>query len=293
MKTLKTLCFKSTLLIVCLIFSSFSPKYLTYSNNSYALSIEDAVKRNMITCYIISKGGHTGNCIDMKIKNLTLNKLMVKLESGRNLVSLDTNKQDILVVKEELFVMNPSQTQQKAVFGFCSQSHKGSPEKDGMYTIGEMKDKNIVKLTQHLAANKYPISAMQNAIWTLTNNRPIESIFHHNRDSIENLQEFVAQFTKSMSPWYSIEYTEPDSGMVSNIAKKIHGNVEARLPKNTVIKIVVYDMFNISQIRTELVTTENSNKHPFSVNVLSLPKGRYHIGFFTLGGRLDEKVFSI
>lgn len=293
MKTLKTLCFKSTLLIVCLIFASFSPKYLTYSNNSYALSIEDAVKRNMISCAIESKGGHTGNCVNMSVKNLTSTKLIVKLESGRNLVSLDTNSQDILVVKEELFVLNPSQTQHKEIFGFCSESHKSEPNKSDLFTIGEMKDKNIVKLTQHLAANKYPISAMQDAIWSLTNNRPVASIFHANRDSIENLQEFVAQFTKSMSPWYSIEYTEPDSGMASNTAKNIHGNVEARLPKNTVVKIVVYDMLNISQIRTEMVTSETANKHPFSVNVLSLPKGRYHIGFYTLGGRLDEKVFSI
>lgn len=292
MKTLKTLCFKSTLLIVCLIFASFSPKFQTY-NQQYALSIEDAILRNMIACDIESKGGHTGNCVDMRVKNLTPNRLVVKLESGRNLTSVDTNSQDILVVKEELFVLNPSQTQQKEVFGFCSQSHKSEPNKSELFTIGEMKDKNIVKLTQHLAANKYPISAMQDAIWTMTNDRPIASIFHNNRDSIVNLQEFVAQFTKSMSPWYAIEYTEPDSGMASNTAKSIHGNIEARLTKNTVVKIVVYDKFNIPQLRTEILTGEQANKHPFSVNVLSLPKGRYHIGFYTLGGRLDEKVFSI
>ena len=81
--------------------------------------------------------------------------------------------------------------------------------------------------------------------------------------------------------------------MASNTAKSIHGNIEARLTKNTVVKIVVYDKFNIPQLRTEILTGEQANKHPFSVNVLSLPKGRYHIGFYTLGGRLDEKVFSI
>lgn len=293
MKTLKTLCFKSTLLIVCLIFASFSPKYLTYTNQSYALSIEDAVKRNMILCVIESKGGHTGNCVDMNVKNLTSTKLIVKLESGRNLVSLDTNSQDILVVKEELFVLNPSQNQQKEIFGFCSESHKSEPHKSELFTIGEMKDKNIIKLTQYLAANKYPISAMQDAIWTMTNDRPIASIFHNNRDSIENLQEFVAQFTKTMSPWYSIEYTEPDSGLASNVAKNIHGNIDVRLAKNTVVKIVVYDKFNIPQLRTEILTSEQANEHPFSVNVQALPRGRYHIGFYTLGGRLDEKVFSI
>ncbi|MCB9174167.1 MAG: hypothetical protein H6589_06130 [Flavobacteriales bacterium] len=291
MKPLKDLCFKSTLLIVCLIFSSFSPKF--NSTNQFALSVFDALERNMVNCVITSKGGHQGNCIDMLVENKSPNRLVLKLESGRNLVSLDSNSQDILVVKEELFVLNPSQKQQKEVFGFCSQSHKSSPSSGEGYIVGEMKDKNIVALTQHLAVNKYPISAMQQAIWTMTNNRDIASIFHENRDSIERLQDFVAQFTKTMSPWYSIEYVQPDSGLVSDVAKSIHGNIEKRLPKNVVVKIVVFDKFNIAQIRTETITREQDNKHPFSVNVQSLPKGRYHIGFFTLGGRLDEKVFSI
>ncbi len=291
MKTLKTMCFKSTLLIVCLIFSSFSPKFNT--NNQFALSIFDAIERNMITCNITSKGGHEGNCIDMEVANTTSNKLIVKLESGRNLTSLDTNKQDILVVKEEIFVLNPSQKQHKEIFGFCSQSHKGSPSEGEGYKVGEMKDKNTVLLTQHLAKNKYPLSAMQQAIWTMTNGRDIASIFHINRDSIEELQNFVAQFTKTFAPWYSIEYESSDSTLVSDVAKNIYGNIEKPLAENTVVKIVIYDKFNIPQVRTEMVTREQSNKHPFSVNVQSLPKGRYHIGFYTLGGRLDERVFSI
>ena len=291
MKTLKTMCFKSTWLIVCLIFSSFSPKFST--NNQYALSIFDAIDRNMVTCTIVSKGGHEGNCIDMEVANTTGNKLILKVESGRNLESLDTNKQDILVVREEIFVLNPSQKQHKEIFGFCSQSHKGSPSKGEGYMVGEMKNKNIVLLSQYLANNKFPISAMQQAIWTLTDGRDIASIFHTNRDSIEQLQDFVAQFTQTMPPWYSIEYENSDSSVVSDVAKNIHGNIEKRLAKNTVVKIVVYDKFNIPQIRIEILTGELASKHPFSVNVQSLEKGRYHIGFFTLGGRLDERVFSI
>lgn len=291
MKSLIESCSRSIPIFLCLVFSSFSPKF--NSTGQYALSVFDAIDRNLINCTILSKGGHQGNCIDMTLVNKTSNRLILKLESGRNLLSLDTNKQDILVVKEELFVLNSMQKQQKEIFGFCSQSHKSSPENGEEYNVGEMKDKNIVALAQHLSSNKYPLSSMQQSVWTLTNNRNISSIFHENRDSIERLQDFVAQLTKIYSPWYSIEYELPDSGVVSNVAKSLHGNFEARLPKNEVVKIVVFDKFNIAQIRTEMIVTEQASKHAFSVNVKTLPKGRYHIGFYTLGGRLDERVFSI
>lgn len=293
MKTLKQLCFLSTLTFLCLIFSSFNSNSCVNKYYSHSISIEDALKKNLISCVIKSKGGHLGDCLDMSMKNVSKEKIIVRLESGRNLESNDTNFQNIMVVREEYFVLNPLETDKKNVFGFCSQSHKSTPKIESTYSVGEMSNKTLVLLAQHLSKNKYPISSMQEAIWTLTNGRPLTSIFHPKRDSIESLQNFVSSLSEEMAPWYSIEYTEPVNGLTSDVAKNVHGVLEARLSQNTVVKIVIYDKYNIPQLRTEFIATSNGFKHPFNVNVLSLPKGRYHIGFYTLGGRIQDNVFSI
>jgi len=257
------------------------------------MSIETALKHQLISYKSVNKGSHSGNCMDMEITNISKNKLVLKLESGRNLTSLDTNKQDILVVKEVLFVLNPAETIKKEIFGFCSQSHKSAPSTGETYAVGELKNDTIIQLTTFLSKNNYPLSAMQNAIWSLTNNRPVASIFHENRDSIESLQAFVAQFYEKVTPWYSIQYSDADSGMVSDKASTIYGEFDGRLDENTIVKIVIYDKYQISQVRKEIVTSQKGNKHAFSIAVHDLPSGRYEILFSTFGSRVDRKSFKI
>lgn len=289
MRSLKHLCLKSTLIILCLFFTSFQ-----FKTHLSAISIEQALINKLVGCKIVSKGGHEGNCIDFSLINQTNKPITVKLESGRNLLSEDTTKQDILVVREELFVLAPNEQQTKEVFGFCSQSHKASPSTGEDYIVGDMKDENTVKLTQYLAKNEYPLSAMQSAVWVMTNNRRVEGIYHQNRDSIQALMDYVSGLTKQFTPWYSIEYQQNENDLVSDLASSIHGNFDGYLEPNTKIKIVVFDKFNIPQLRKEMIVRDRGDSHSITVDVSSLEKGRYHLGIFlALGGRVDEKVFTI
>ncbi len=293
MKALKKMCLNGTAVFLCLILSSYHPQK-NYFISSNAISIESALKHDLISYEIVNNGSHKGECVTINLQNKTSRALNVTIEPGRNLVSVDTNKQDILIVKKALFVLAPMESSTKNLFGFCSQAHKSSPSKGEKYLVGEMKDANIIKLAEHLNKNKYPISAMQYAVWILTNNRPVASIFHENRDSIVGLQEFLSYRENKIIPWYSIEYMPNDStGMVSNKAKNIYGTLKADLEKGRVIKVVVYDLYNISQIRKDIKVPEKTKEQPIIVDVSELPKGRYRMLFTSLAGRIDEKIFWI
>ena len=292
MKALKKMCLYGTTAFLCLILSSYHPQK-NYSISSNAISIESALKHNLISYEIVNNGSYQGECVQINIQNKTSRALNVTIEPGRNLISIDTNKQDILIVKEALFTLNPMGSIVKNLLGFCSQAYKNAPSEGEKYLVGEMKDTNIIRLAEHLNKNKYPISAMQSAVWALTDNRPLASIFHEDRDSIVGLQEFLSYHKKQVTPWYSIEYMSTDSGMVSDNAKTIYGTLKADLEKGRVIKVVVYDLYNISQIRKDIKVPEKTKEQPIVVDVSELPKGRYRMLFTSLAGRIDEKIFWI
>lgn len=292
MKALKKMCLYGTAVFLCLILSSYHPKK-NYSISSNAISIESALKHNLISYEIVNNGSYQGECVQINVQNKTSRVLNVTIEPGRNLVSIDTNKQDILIVKEALFTLNPMGSIVKNLVGFCSQAYKNAPSEGEKYLVGEMKDTNIIRLAEHFNKNKYPVSAMQSAVWALTDNRPLASIFHEDRDSIVGLQEFLSYHKKQVTPWYSIEYMSTDSGMVSDNAKTIYGSLKADLEKGRVIKVVVYDLYNISQIRKDIKVLEKTKEQPIVVDVSELPKGRYRMLFTSLAGRIDEKIFWI
>ena len=108
------------------------------------------------------------------------------------------------------------------------------------------------------------------------------------------MQEFLAQYKNEIVPWYSLEYMPNDStGMVSNKVKTIYGTLKADLEKGRVIKVVIYDLYNISQIRKDIKVPEKTKEQPIMVDVSELPKGRYRILFTSLAGEIDEKIFWI
>lgn len=231
--------------------------------------------------------------MDMQLKNLQPYALKVKLESGRNLESMDTNAQDIIIVEERILALNGKQSIKEKLYGFCSQSYNKAPQLGDKYVLGEMADKKTIKLTKYLQKNKFPISAMQGAIWSVVNNIPVEAIHNTERDSIKDLQNFVAELTYRATPWYSIEYFQNSQNLFTGNAKRIYGNINGYIGDKTEAKIVVYDMFEIPHIRQELYIEKEAYEHPISVNVASLPKGRYHVRVYTSGGRVDEKVINI
>ena len=293
MNAFKKMCLCGTVIILCLILSSYHSSG-NYFKHLDAVSIEDALKYQLISIEATNLGSYSGECILMNLTNTTSRPLTVLIEAGRNFASEDTNKQDIVIIKETLFSLQPFGSQVKKLFGFCSQSHKGAPDENDQYTLGNMMPKEVVQLATHLNKNKYPVDAMQHAVWTLTNNRPISSVFHTDRDSIKGLQEFLAQYKNEIVPWYSLEYMPNDStGMVSNKVKTIYGTLKADLEKGRVIKVVIYDLYNISQIRKDIKVPEKTKEQPIMVDVSELPKGRYRILFTSLAGEIDEKIFWI
>lgn len=277
----------------CLISSSFHPIF--YGTTEKPIALDLALNKGMVGCEIASKGGYKGDCAKVTLSNKTNHLLNVELESGRNLVSLDTTKQDLMNVDDVIFVLEGNSSETKPVFAFCSQSSKSAPEQEERYVLGEMHDKNSVKLANYLSENKskVPVEAMQSAVWVLTDNRRIEGIYHEDRDSIQSLLAYVAGLTYKVTPWYGIEYEQQGDSLISNKAKTIYGNFEANLNENEVVKLVVYNMFNVDQIRKTIKTGRKGYNHPVSINVKDLKPGRYSILFITGGGRVDEKVFTI
>lgn len=64
-----------------------------------------ALEGKYVQTNFTSAGGYHGFCMNMRIKNLGTDTLFVLLEAGRRLNSVDDKNQDILIVKEELFVL--------------------------------------------------------------------------------------------------------------------------------------------------------------------------------------------
>lgn len=176
-----------------------------YASTTY--TVEEAAKKGLVKLLIKSKGGYTGNVIEMKITNLSNDCLSLRLEAGRRLDSKKETEQDILVTKSENFYVAAKKEQAFNVFGMCCQAHNSGPTINALYSVGKIADSGLVKLARFIDQNKYYSDyTAQQAVWTVSDNNSLASIENGDRKDVEKFRSFVSKLTGRPIPAYDLVY---------------------------------------------------------------------------------------
>jgi len=153
-----------------------------FTNSMFAnkcVSVEEAARKGLVKLSIKSRGGFTGEVIEMNIQNNTNQKLDLNVEAGRRLDSKNNTEQDILVTRSQEFFVNGKQSKTLKVYGMCCQAHNSSPKVNSIYNVGKLADSNLVKLANFIDKNKYyKDGAAQDAVWSISNKNSSSGFIH-------------------------------------------------------------------------------------------------------------------
>ncbi len=268
MKTIRKIGLSMSILIICL-------NHLLAKN---CLSLEDAGKRGLVKLIIKSKGGFTGDVIEMKIKNLKKQNLELMLEAGRRLDSKNQNEQDILVTKEQEFVLNSEQFITINVTGMCCQAGNSCPSKNSEYSIGKMADTNLIKLAAFIDANKYYNSfAAQQAVWSISDHKSIGGINDGDAAITESLKKYVSKITGRPIPKYDVSYERQSPQEVLGHVKTIDGIFEYDLSANGHVTIAIYNSTGrlVQTLIQDIPHQKGFNRLYFTFRTSGLEQGRY------------------
>jgi hypothetical protein len=191
-----------------IIFSLTIFQVLTSVKLSIALniSITEAIKSKLISVKVKSNSGLGVDCLNLKITNLKSRKINIVIEAGLLFIPRDTNVQNLILVKHEIYKLKPNQTLSKNINALCAQKHDNSPNKDLVFTTGNL----AIGLTK------------QFAIWV------DEKEYFKN----DNVQSAMWVFTDNSEPSFSI-YNEKDKEMLAFVAKAKNWNYDKLLAKYT------------------------------------------------------------
>jgi len=277
--------------IVLLAFVNFAEKK--------SISIEKAINEGITSAKIISKGGYSGDCITIKIENLSSKDTLIRIEPGRRLVSIDSTIQDILIIKELLLQLKGGETIYADIFGFCCQSSNGGPYSKAKYNVGFMEDSTMIELAEFFNVHIYPNSVMQSAVWCLSNDHSINSINGSEVDDKLKMAKLYRLLAKAKGieytyPWYAYSYVQDTSVVFTNEPEILFGEIEYTLDHQSSVDINIRDENNflVGSIMTEQPQDRNKYTYKFKYNVRSLKKGKYFLRVYADNQLKLEKVFK-
>lgn len=274
---------KFLLMITALMFCSFSVF-------SQAISLEEAIKRNIITYTIEGLSGeeipqgsssHFGKCLKATIQNHTASAVAIKIESGRFLQPQDTNVQRMLITKTSIVRIEPKKTATQNLYAMCSQSSKASPKKNNRFKNGKIADAPLLKLAKIIEKNNYHNATGQDAVWAIANGKDMSYKKPKNQAEREIFGHVQNTFKSKNVDTYN--------GMTLKIG------FELQLQKTSEISIKVFDEFGkcLKTLRSSASYTQGSHAFEFWIRETDFIPGKYQAVLFVDGRSVNKQDFEL
>ena len=259
------------------------------------ISIEEAVKRNLVSANFYSLSGHNGNCIEAVVLNNQAQEIAVFFEPGRIIDSQDNKLQNIILTKKVQLKIPANQKKIAQLFGFCCQLNNASPKHKSIYHLGKMADSSLVFLTQFLSKNNFDNQTQQNAIWCISDNNSLESI-PQKFDSCSNaLIELCAKLRNTPLPNNCFIYLDVPNRMFSDIKYYYKTKINYTKKRNSKLLIAVYDSLGntIKVIADNNFSNQKENDFKLCFSVYNWKKGKYYLRILEGNNKEFERVFEI
>jgi len=260
------------------------------------ISIEELTNKGLLETNIRGLGGYQEDCIEFDLQNKTSDTLLVYIEAGRRLTSVDTTIQDIFLVKNKKFKIFPRKKKKIKGYGFCCQSNKHAPYADAVFNIGHLAPDDWILLAEVINKNDFPAQSIQNAVWVLSDNHEFSSINAKDLATIQDLRKTIAEIKDIKIPWYTLTYATDTAKLFSNRPEQIVGNFNYRVKNNSVITISIKD--KRGQILKRIVNAESKGPGEYNfnlnMNILKWKKGEYAVYIYQDYSKLiSKKVFIL
>jgi hypothetical protein len=166
------------ILLLTILTASFTFAQKRNDKSPTSISLTDAIEKkilefqisgfagsSMISDEIDGDGLHFGKCMAIRVLSKIDSLVVIRIESGTELIPFDSSFQTMIVTKTIEFPMYPRTGYTSRFYAMCGQIHDSAPYIESLYTIGELSDNTTVKIAKYFEKNYIQNIAGQHALW--------------------------------------------------------------------------------------------------------------------------------
>ncbi len=278
--------------------------YVSKAETSYKLS--EAIQKKLVTVNFTGSkkdtsfqgeySSHYGPCMAMEIASATAEPMNLNLEYGYKLEPLDSTLQTMMVTQTLMVRIQPKQKRNYKVYAMCTEATDGSPSPTKKFNLRNRASGNLLQLAELLYRKKYQGNAAQDAVWCLTDNHDLHSIFSEDTVMMYELRRFVAKAKGiPLEKIYTAAGSEPSTPIRTFTTRTVYsGSLSYSVSRPVKVMIALFDEAN--RMKRVYVNNETQREGQYTY--------RYEIGSDEMGnkkhylrmfrdGRLEEEISII
>jgi len=211
------------LLLAPLLFAGACPVVTAYAGNS--ISLKQAIAAHKVSICAIGNGGYMGRCLNLNMVNLTNDPIKINIDPALIFKPADTNYQNLVAIGDETVDLLPGKETAVTLQTFCGKSFAMSPHWGSAFNLWKQGDSIMIKTVRYIKENAFFSHLGQSAIWTLTDNKCISTIYDPvDAENSKKFIEFEAALRRQPIPdyfsYYKLDTTHNATTCVSTDGKQ-------------------------------------------------------------------------
>ena len=232
--------------------------------------------------------------MQIELASTSQTDIVLNLENGYQLVPIDTYVQTMMITHAVSIKLHPGEHRKEALFAMCTEASDAGPNAKEHFCLGKRATGNLLALAGLIDRKNYQNDAAQNAVWCLTDNHDLFSVYSADTAMMYDLRRFVAkakgiELTKIYQPY--IQPAAEENGEQSIAMRtEYSGTFSYSLSRSSTVTLALYDANN--RIKKMFVNNESQRPgmytYEYQVSMTGADNDRYYLRMYKDGKREDE-----
>lgn len=256
---------------------------LVSAHASAGAELGELLARQRVTMKPTGTGQHTGEAVRVEVRNTSSGQVAASIPAGWVFTSVDEQVQDLIVVRDEQFVLAPGASRTITCRAFCTEGPLRGPSEGERYRPGGLGAPKLVELAQGVAAAPYEDHLVQSAVWVLSDGYSIAGMGALDSTAADTLRMLVSRLSKQPPPRYGMRFQHEPGSVCTGRPDMIERVFSTTVGVPATLCAVVLDrngrVLQVLEDRTAIGPGRYARR--FEVPVAHLPPGRYAIHVWT------------
>jgi len=251
-----------------------------------AMPFEQLLHDKRLSVQAKGTGQFSGTAIQAVVRNTSGGTIRTRIPAGWVFHSVDEGVQDLMVVRNEEFVLSAGASKTIQCRAFCIEGPLRGPEDGEQFRAGAMATPKLVSVAHAVAAGEYPDELVQSAVWAVSNGYSIAGMGALDSSANDTLRMVTSRLSGQPPPRYAMRFVEEEGRACSGRPAAILRDFALNVPAGTQFTAVVVNAAGHIVCTLEERTLLEPGRHArrFEVPVLDWPAGRYAIHAYTTNG---------
>jgi hypothetical protein len=282
------------LLTSLFVFIGFCHAAFAVTNGGF-VNVKKAFDKGLVDVEMVSLGCYNSDCLTMFITNKTDKTLLLEIDAGQMLDPFDPSFQPYLIKNRQKLALPAGVSKELIIAVFCANMKKQVPDSEQYFAFADSTPNPWYQLTNYLAINDFEVELAQKAVWSVTNQFPMNAVCSANKKETNRIRLYLQSILPYEDQGMNLFFKTDSLGIPTNELASIRLEVPYSVRNNTMVSFYITNQRGemVKKLKQGIPRNPGSYTYEVEFPVIGWRPGEYFVVVRSPEQLLLKKAFKI